>query len=389
MKHSEPHPFDAIKLESLQKRQSAKWNVYPADVLPAWVAEMDFPIAGCIRDSITSAIAAEDMGYADPRGLGESFATWADSEWNWKVAPSDVLVVCDVVTGIMLLLPLVSGQGNPVVIDSPVYAPFAGSIRATGRKVVTVPMKRVGDASSAYDLDLDGIESAYAAGARAHILCSPHNPLGAVYSRATLTKLAELADRYNVTIISDEIHAPLTLPGAKHTPLPSVSEAAARRTVVLTSASKTWNIAGLKAALVVATHEATRAITSKLPIDMPYHAGHLGVLGSRAAFLEGAAWRASVLTILDRNRHLLGELLRAHLPVVRYTPPAAGYLAWLDCRDLGLGRDPAKVFLEKGRVALSPGPTFGVAGEGFARLNMATSRELLEEAVKRMARAIV
>jgi len=382
----EPHPFDAIELATLRKRQSAKWKVYPEDVLPAWVAEMDFPVARCVHEAIHAALASEDFGYADPRGLGESFASWAKEEWSWDVSARDVHVVADVVTGISLLLPIVTAPGEGVVIDPPVYAPFAGSIRAASRTVVPVPMKQ--GSSGSFDLDLALIEKAYAAGARAHLLCSPHNPLGVVYSADTLEKLAALADRYEVTILSDEIHAPLTLPGARHLPLPTVSEAAARRTIVLTSASKTWNIAGLKAAVIIASHDHTRAMVAKLPGDMPYHAGHLGILASRAAFLEGAAWRGQALEVLARNRVLLAQLLRAHLPSVLYAPPAAGYLTWLDCRALGLGDDPSKAFLDKGRVALSPGPTFGPEGRGFARLNIATSRELLEEAVLRMARAV-
>ncbi|MDF2696425.1 MAG: Cystathionine beta-lyase, type, partial [Labilithrix sp.] len=158
--------------------------------------------------------------------------------------------------------------------------------------------------------------------------------------------------------------------------------------IVLSSASKTWNLAGLKSSVMIACHDAPRAVLDRLPVELPYHAGHLGVLGARAAFEQGREWRSSMLQILDRNRLLLADLLRDQLPRVRYVPPQAGYLAWLDCSELGLGPDPAKVFLERGRVALSSGPTFGTNGDGFARLNLATSRGLLEEAVRRMAIAV-
>jgi cystathionine beta-lyase len=163
-----------------------------------------------------------------------------------------------------------------------------------------------------------------------------------------------------------------------------VSPAAARTSIVLTSASKAWNVAGLKAAMMIACADAPRAVLARLPAELGYHTGHLGVLASCAAFREGDAWLEAVVALVDRNRVRLGELLRQHLPGVRYVPPQAGYLAWLDCAALGLGDDPARAFLDRGRVALSPGPTFGSQGKGFARLNVATTGALLEEAVRRM-----
>lgn len=376
------HPFDAITESALRRRRSAKWSLYEADVLPAWVAEMDFPIAEPIRKVLHAAIDDDDCGYADPGGLGEAFAPWAKARWGWEVAKEDVHVVCDVVTGLAEILRVTTALGEGVVIEPPVYHPFASTITQLGRDVVEAPLAR---SEKGYAPDLDAIERAYAGGARVHLLCSPHNPSGIVYPEAALASIAELADRYDVLVLSDEIHAPLTLPGAIHRPFPTISSAAARRSIVLTSASKTWNLAGLKAAVMVACSDEARAVLKKLPPETPYHAGHLGVLAARAAFREGDAWLASTVAIVDRNRTLLGELLREHLPAVKYVPPQAGYLTWLDCSALGLGPDPAAVFLERGKVALSSGPIFGRQGEGFARLNIGTTRTLLEEAVRRMA----
>jgi cystathionine beta-lyase len=279
-------------------------------------------------------------------------------------------------------LRVATAPGDGVVIEPPVYPPFASTVRQLGRVIMAAPLLRH---EGGHAPDLDAIERAYASGARAHLLCSPQNPSGIVYPESALVRIAELADRYGVLVLSDEIHAPLTLPGAAHRPFPAVSAAAARRSIVLTSASKTWNLAGLKAAVMVATSDESRAILARLPPETPYHAGHLGVLAGRAAFLEGEAWLASTLAILDRNRTLLGDLLREHMPRVSYVPPQAGYLAWLDCTALGLGDDPARAFLERGKVALSAGPIFGNEGAGFARLNIGTTRALLEEAVRRMA----
>lgn len=378
------HPFDAITLAGLRRRRSAKWSRYPIDVLPAWVAEMDYPLAAPIRAALHAALEDDDCGYADVTGLGAAFAPWAAARWDWTVAPRDVRVVPDVVTGLTELLRLTTAPGDGVVIEPPVYAPFAGTVRALGRTVMTAPLVCT---DRGFAPDLDALARAYAAGAKVHVLCSPHNPSGIVYPREALAQLAELAEQHEVLVLSDEIHAPLTLPGATHAPFPTVSAAAARRSIVLTSASKTWNLAGLKAAVLVACADEPRAILARLPPEIGYHAGHLGLIAARAAWGAGEPWRQQILAILDRNRGLLGELLAQHLPAVRYVPPEAGYLAWLDCAALGLGDDPAAAFLARGQVALSPGPSFGVEGRGFARLNLATSAALLEEIVVRMARA--
>jgi cystathionine beta-lyase len=374
--------FDATTERMLRRRRSAKWRVYPEDVLPVWVAEMDFPLAEPVRRALHQAVDCDDAGYAFPAELGQVFADWAKGRWGWEVAPGDVHVVSDVVTGIAEILRVATAPGDRVVIEPPVYPPFAATIRRLGRVVSTAPLRRE---AAGWMPDVEAIARAYEGGARAHLLCSPQNPTGIVYSRETLAEIAELAARHGVLVLSDEIHAPLTLPGATHHPFPTASAAAARTSIVLTSASKGWNIAGLKAALMVACSDETRAILARLPAETPYHAGHLGVIAACAAFREGDPWLAGVTAILDRNRALLAELLATALPGVRYVPPAAGYLAWLDCTALGLGADPARAFLERGRVALSSGPTFGTEGVGFARLNMATTRALLEEAVRRVS----
>jgi cystathionine beta-lyase len=384
------HPFDALDEVTLRARQSAKWSVYGPAILPAWVAEMDFPLAAPIRRVLHSAVDGGDTGYASPADFGEVFAAWAWDRWAWSVAPASVHVVPDVVTGIAEVLRIATSPGDGVVIEPPVYPPFAGTIRALGRTITRAPLRQN---ESGWAPDLAAIERAYAGGARAHLLCSPQNPTGIVYPREALVRIAEMAEQHGVLVISDEIHAPLTLAGATHVPFPTVSEAARRCSIVASSASKTWNIAGLKAAVLVASEggddaRSPAAVLARLPPETPYHAGHFGVIASKAAFREGHAWLAQALAILDRNRRLLADLLRAELPAVEYVAPQASYLAWLDCRALRLGPDPARAFLEQGAVALSSGLTFGIEGEGFARLNFATTRTLLEEAVRRMRRAV-
>jgi cystathionine beta-lyase len=376
-------PFDDVSLELLHTRRSAKWVRYPPEVLPAWVAEMDFALALPIREVLQTALARDDAGYPDAGRLPEAFAAFAAARLEWTVDPARVRLAADVMSGVAELLRALTEPGDPVVINPPVYPPFALVTRDVGRRVVEVPL----DAGSA--LDLDGIERAFAAGARAYILCHPHNPTGRTCTREELETVAALAARYGVLVVSDEVHAPMTLPGAVHTPFLAVGDEAREHGVVLTSASKAWNIAGLKSAVVVAGSERMDGVLrERLSPHLAVHAGHFGVLASIAAFEHGGEWLDALVRHLDRNRTLLADLLAERLPAVGYVPPQAGYLAWLDCRALGLGDDPAAAFLERGKVALSSGPPFGAGGAGFARLNIGTSGALVDEAVRRMAAAL-
>jgi cysteine-S-conjugate beta-lyase len=368
-----PTTFDDVSLGELRQRRSAKWTRYPADVLPAWVAETDFPLAPPVRTALAAAVARDDTGYADQRGFAEAFAAFAAERWSWEVDPARTLLVADIMSGIAEVLRALTAPGDRVVVNPPVYAPFFGTTREVGRLVEEVPLVDRG-------LDLDGLERAFAGGARAYLLCNPHNPTGTVFGRAELAAVAELAARHGVLVVSDEVHAPMTLPGATHTPYLTVAE----HGVALVSASKAWNVPGLKAALAV-----VRATDlARIPVHISYHTGHFGVLAAEAAFTDGVAWLDELVTHLDVQRQRVGDLLASDLPQVRYVPPQAGYLAWLDCRPLELGDDPSVAFLERGRVALSPGPAFGEPGRGFARLNFGTSGALLAEAVARMRSAL-
>ncbi len=215
------------------------------------------------------------------------------------------------------------------------------------------------------------------------LLCSPHNPTGVVHSRAELLAVAEAADRHRATVIVDEVHAPLVSRGAAFVPWLEVSQAG----FVVTSAAKSFNLAGLKAGLVLAGRS-SRATLQRLPESLPYGASHLGVVGHAAAYRSDPAWLDAVNGNIAANADALAELLAGALPTVGYRPPEATYLAWLDCRALGLGDDPAAAFLARGRVALTPGPPFGPGGPGHARINIACSRAVLAEAVERMERAV-
>ncbi len=377
--------FDAYTLAELRRRRSEKWATYPPDVLPAFVAELDVPLAEPIKRALIDAVERGDTGYAYPTGLADAFAGFARAWFDWTVDPGRVVLVPDVMVGVAEVLRLATPPNGGIVINTPAYPPFAPTIAEYGRRVVDVPLLRT---EQGWELDFAGLEGAFRAGARAYLLCNPHNPTGRVFSRADLQRIAALARRYDVVVVSDENHAPLTLPGATHTPFVSLDESTLPQAATVISAAKAWNLAGLKCAVVVAGSDAQRARLATLPTEVQARAGHLGVLAAIAAYREGQPWLRELLAHLDRNRRLLAELLGAHLPAVGYVPPQASYLAWLDCAALGLGDDPAAHFLAHGRVALSRGLDFGANGAGFVRLNMGTPRALLEEAVRRMASAM-
>jgi cystathionine beta-lyase len=378
-------------LETLRRRRSSKWATHPPDVLPVFVAETDVEPAPPTRAALTEAIELGDMGYAEPAGLYEAFAGFAERRFGWAPDTARIRLMPDVMAAIVELLRVLTEPGDGVIVATPAYPPFFDGIPEAGRKVVEVPL-------AGRELELDRIDAELSGGARALLLASPHNPTGRVLDRATLDAIAEIADRHGALVLSDEIHAPLTLPGAAHTPFAALGD---RRAVVITSASKAFNLAGLKCAVAVAGSDEVSAELDRLPEEIGYRAGILGVIASQAAFAQGDAWLDELLAALDANRRLLGELLAEHLPEIGYVPPEASFLAWLDCRALGTpdqagfagargtgGDDPSATFLERGRVALEPGPRFGTPGRGFARLNFGCSPEVLEEAVRRMVSAV-
>jgi cystathionine beta-lyase len=369
-----------LPLERLRRRSSAKWASYPDDVLPAFVAEMDFPLAKPVKDALIEAVELDDTGYANApgSGLAEAFAGFASRRFGWDADPGQVTATIDVVGGLRALLDLVNRPLEGVIVTPPVYYPFFSIIPEVGSSLVEVPLDGSGE------LDLVAIERAFDAGARAMILCSPHNPAGTVPSRTDLERLAELAASHDAWILADEIHAPLTLPGATHTPFLDVSPDAREHGICVTSASKAFNIAGLGCAVIVTASERAAQIVSRLPAGAT-HPGQFGVIASRAAFESGEDWLDQVVARLDLNREFLKTLLADHLPEAGYSPPAAGYLAWIDARDLGLGLDPAALILEKARVAVSSGPGFGTGGAGYFRLNIGTSPQLIEAAVRSIA----
>ncbi|TFD70424.1 MalY/PatB family protein [Cryobacterium sp. Hb1] len=371
-------PLEHIRRE----RSSIKWTRFPADVLPLFVAEMDYPLAPAIVATLVERVQASDTGYLDgPGPLAPAFAAFALNRWGWTVDPGHVHLATDVSVGIVEALRLAVPAGGRVAITPPVYPPFYELVEEAAASVIETPLLEQGDS---WALDLTALETSFAGGIDAFLLCNPHNPHGIVWQRETLETLARLAAQYDVFVISDEIHAPLTYPGVTFTPFAPLALAAGARAVTVTSASKGWNVAGLKCAVVIAADDATNDLLNRLPEEVACRTSILGLHANITAF-SCTDWLDNAIDQIVDNDSLLDSLLREHLPTVIYHRPRASYLAWLDLRHLGLGESPYQRILDDARVALNNGECFGLGGQGFARLNLACSPDTLREAVARIA----
>jgi cystathionine beta-lyase len=370
-------------LATLHQRRSEKWSEHEPDVLASTVAEMDFPLAPEVSAALHAAIDRHDLGYTPPTGtqLPAAFADFARRRLGWAVDQDQISLVPDVMAGLIELCRVLVEPGHQVAFFTPAYPPFFNELPQARVELVQLSL------GPGYVVDLDGLEAALVGGVRALVLANPHNPTGRVLPRAELEQIAELCASYDCWVLADEIHAPLVLPGATHTPWLEVSDAAREYGIALSSASKAFNVAGLKAALMITASDRARAAAERVPHPTD-RVGILGVIAAEAGFTYGDRWLNALLDQLAANRQLLGDLLTAELPKIKWTPPEASYLAWLDFRALGLGEDPAQAFLTHGHLALSAGLNYGPEGAGFARLNFGTSPEHVTEAVRRMAPAI-
>ena len=393
------NPLEELTLEQLRLRTSMKWRAHPNDVLPLWVAEMDVKLAPTVAEALRRTIDNGDTGYPCGTALAEAVAEFASRRWQWHdLEVGRTTIVPDVMLGVVETLRLVTDRGDAVVVNPPVYAPFYAFVSHDGRRVIDAPL----GADGRIDLGLlgGGVQRVPVPrpASVAYLLCNPHNPTGSVHTAEELSGVAELARRFGVRVVSDEIHAPVVLSGSRFVPYLTVP--GAENAFALMSGSKAWNLSGIKAALAIAGPEAADDLR-RMPEEVSHGPSHLGVIAHAEAFRTGGDWLDALLRGLDENRTLLGDLVAEHLPGVKYQRPQGTYLAWLDCRELGFGEEasdglavvadlsgPARWFLDHARVALSSGHVFGPGGAGHVRLNFATSHAILVEAVSRMGRAI-
>lgn len=383
------NPFEQVPLADLRERTSIKWRFFEPDVLPMWVAEMDVLPAEPITEAVHAAMLRGDTGYPHGTGYAEAFGRFADDRWGAEVDVARTALVSDVMMGAFELIRLLTPPGGSVIVTSPVYPPFHAYSRHAERRVVEAPL------GADLRLDLAAIEDACArvttAGA-VLLLCNPHNPTGTVHTRAELESLAEITARHGVRVVSDEVHAPLLF-DATFTPYWTVDP----RGFSLTSASKAFNLAGLRTALIVGGAD-TADDLGRIAEVVSHGPSHIASIAHIAAFDDGRDWLDAVLGGLRENRALLARLLAQHAPSIRWQPGEATLLAWLDCRGtrvadpearaeagyIGLSSGPAKAFLEQARVGLSAGEAFGTGGENHVRFNLGTRADVIEDAVRRM-----
>jgi cysteine-S-conjugate beta-lyase len=378
--------LDALDLDVLRARRTMKWCRYPPDVLPAWVAELDFPLAPAVLGAVRAVLDAQDLGYAEPAGLAEAFAGWAARYQGWRPDPALACPVADVMAGLEASLRVLTEPGDGIVLLTPAYPPFFALLKHLRRTAVSWPLL---DRPQGWTLDLQRLDDVLHEGARAVLLCHPHNPTGRVFSRDELAAISEIVDSHGAYVISDEVHAPLLATDLTFTPYAAGAASAAAHCVTVTSISKGWNVPGLKCALLQA-QQATAQVTAAVPQYERLRASVPGVAASIAAWTDDGGWLDELRQHLDRTRAELAGWVR-RTPAVKAHPGQAGYLAWLDLRGAGLGDDPARLLLERGRLAVNPGHTFALPaeqGRGRVRFNHGTSLPLLNEALRRLERTI-
>ena len=383
--------LEFLTLAQLATHRSEKWRGFPADVIPLPVAEMDFPVAEPIKKLLHSMVENSDMGYLGSiPELSTTFSGFAKTRWNWVVDPTKVRAATDVGVGVVEVLRVFTNPGDSILVSSPVYQNFYTWINETKLQLVDVPFiyNPSTDISMSWVIDWDGIEKAYQSGIRVHLLCSPHNPNGRMYTKQELERFIELALANNVIIISDEIHSPLEYSDHPFTPILTLGDKAAECSLVVTAASKGWSIPGLKCAIIVSGNDRMHERLNSLPPALHYRASIFGAFATAVAFSEGVTWLDTVIEQLDSNRHLVAALLKEHLPEVIYNPPQHSYLAWLDLSALNLGVDPGATILEKSKVAFNSGHIYGQQWNQFVRLNFATSPEIISKAITQIGQTI-
>ena len=381
-------PCDFDFLPDRRNTECAKWRQYDDDVLPMWVADMDFlspePVIRALRERVEHGV----FGYpCEPDELKQVIIDRLAQKYQWTVTPEDVLIMPGVVNGVNLASQALAKPGDGVLIQTPVYPPFFDASRHAGAISQQVELARGADGS--YSIDFDQFEQAITGQTRIFILCNPHNPVGRAFRADELEKMAEICLRHGVVICSDEIHCDLVFSGHRHIPIAALNPEIAQNTITLMAPSKTYNIAGLSCSFAVIQNKALRRTFLGAGRGLISMVNILGQVAALAAFKESQSWLDELLCYLQANRDFLYEYVKQELPGMSMGLPEATYLAWLDCRQLDLGvYNPHDFFLEKGRVAMNKGNDFGSSGQGFVRLNFGCPQPMLVEALERMKKAL-
>ncbi len=379
--------MDFDQMIDRRETESVKWNYFEDDVLPMWVADMDFRSPQAVIDALHNRVDHGIFGYGGPPvGLRSAIAQHLTARHRWQIDPTVINFISGVVTGFTHAIYCLTEPGDKVLIQTPAYPPFLAAPKSTGRECTLNQLVQAADGR--YEVDFDDFERKIASGVRLFILCNPQNPTGRVFRRDELARMAEICLEHGTLICSDEIHSDLIYPGEQHIPIASLSAEVSQITVTYFAPSKTFNVAGFSTSVYVTENPDMR---EKLANSMRMLLGHPNILGlhaARAAYAHGRDWLDGVIAYLQENRDFLTDTIRSHFPGVRMWTPEGTYLGWLDCRDLDLDVSPQHFFLEEARVGLNNGLDFGEAGKGFVRLNFGCPKKRLEEGLMRMNDAL-
>ncbi len=366
--------------------ESVKWRRYGEDVLPLWVADMDFAAPEPVIRALEERVAHGIFGYGrPPDGLCEVIQERLARLYGWCVETDEIFFIPGVVTGFNLACHAVGAPGDEVLVEAPVYPPMLAAPGNGGRTCKVVPLV---EGRERYEHDFDAFEQAITERTSLFLLCNPHNPVGRVFETAELERLAEICLRHDIVICSDDIHCDIVYQGHRHIPIASLAPEIAARTITFFAPSKTYNIAGLSCSVGVAQDSDLRARLKRIGAGLVPHVNVLGYTAGLAAYRDGQAWLDGLLTYLEANRDYLLKYIATHVPSIKCKQPEGTFLAWLDCREASIPGSPYQFLLEHARVALNDGTPFGVGGEGFVRLNFGCPRATLIEALERMRAAL-
>lgn len=382
--------FDFDQVLPRRGSGSAKWEYYPEDVLPMWVADMDFPSPEPVVRALHTRAEHGFFGYSfHATGLAEAVCARMERLYSWQITPEQVVPVPSLVSAINIACRAFGASGDSALTLTPAYPPFLASPAWQGRVCDTAELGLAVEGQTLrYGIDFDRLAGAFHPRTRLLMLSNPHNPVGLEYDADTLARLAELCLHNDTVICSDEIHADLLLGETRHTPTASLSPEIAARTVTLISPSKTFNLPGLGCGIAIIGDPELRKRFAQAAMGIVPHVNAMGLAAAHAAFTECDGWLAGLRAYLTANRDYYLAYLAEHMPQLRTTVPEATYLAWFDCRAAGIEGSPYTFFLERARVALSDGASFGPGGEGFVRLNFGCPRSLLADGLERMRRAL-
>lgn len=378
--------LDSISEDSLIAKGGRKWSSFPGS-LGAFIAEMDFGVAPGVRQALREVDERDLFGYAPQSivsDLKSATSAFCAERYGWQFPEQHVELASDVIASFLGILTHLTPADTPIVLPTPAYMPFFDVAAVSGRELIEVPMIR---SETGWSVDLDAVDAALVPGATL-VLCNPHNPIGKVYTETELLELAEVVERNDARVFSDEIHAPLVYEPARHIPYASLNETTASHTATATAASKAFNIPGLKCAQLIFTNADDRAIWAKKGNFVSGAASNPGILATTAAYTQSGDWLAEITAYLKGNRELLTDLVATHLPNATFLPPEGTYLAWLDMRGYGLETGLSEHFNAQAHVAITEGRLCGEVGAGHIRFNFALPRPLLTEAIARIASAL-